>query len=692
MFRFESRCSLVLLLSQLSPTAFAGFEGFSRDEERRERKSDFENSEDERRTRIGSLKKKAINASTKFRRSLKKKNSRSKSHSRLLSVSIEDIRDDEELQAVDSFRQALILDELLPSRHDDYHMMLRFLKARKFDMEKAKLMWADMIRWRKDVGADTILEDFEFKELNEVLKLYPHGHHGVDKEGRPIYFERLGAVDPNKVMQVTTIDQYVKYHVKEFERCFVLKFPACSIAAKKHIDSTTTILDVQGVSLKNFSKSARDLMLRLQKVDGDNYPEVCNFKTFTLTTVYACQVLYLVVLGNKYHAKLLEVIDVSELPDFLGGTCTCADQGGCLRSDKGPWLDPNISQMVLDGEARGARKIVTVSNSEGKIIAYAKPNYPSIRSGDVSTAESGSEAEDITSPKATRRYTHPLLTPVREEVKIGGKGSKSLVFAEYDEYVPMVDKAVDVGWKKEMSRQKSFAYKGALPLPDTQKIPEPTKTPEGIRAQISSPRSRPTTSLRRSFRPPSPPPGFTDADLLSSVLKKLGELEEKVDTLQAKPAEMPSEKEELLNAAVCRVEALEAELIATKRALHEALIRQEELLAYIDHQQEAKFRVSSKKEVLLLKKGRTICLFSLCNVFPTMYDVDTNWSYRVYLLTYNFPGFLNSAAYGPGYNSKLIPSLLMPPLKVYLVLVSAISSSENLTFKPSSPDLHQIQP
>lgn len=70
---------------------------------------------------------------------------------------------------------------------------------------------------------------------------------------------------------------------------------------------------------------------------------------------------------------------------------------------------------------------------------------------------------------------------------------------------------------------------------------------------------------KEEFRPPSPSPGFTEADLLSSVLKKLAELEEKVDTLQAKPSEMPSEKEELLNAAVCRVDALEAELIATKK-------------------------------------------------------------------------------------------------------------------------------
>ena len=102
-----------------------GFEGSSGSDERRERKSDFENSEDERRTRIGSLKKKALNASTKFKHSLKKKSSRRKSDGRVSSVSIEDVRDVGELQAVDEFRQSLILDELLPQKNDDYHMMLR---------------------------------------------------------------------------------------------------------------------------------------------------------------------------------------------------------------------------------------------------------------------------------------------------------------------------------------------------------------------------------------------------------------------------------------------------------------------------------------------------------------------------------------------------------------------------------------
>ncbi|XP_039045712.1 phosphatidylinositol/phosphatidylcholine transfer protein SFH3-like [Hibiscus syriacus] len=74
----------------------------------------------------GSAKKTTRSASNKLRNSMSKRGRRS---SKAMSIEIDDERSPEEVESVDAFRQALLSEDKLPARHDDYHTMLRMING-----------------------------------------------------------------------------------------------------------------------------------------------------------------------------------------------------------------------------------------------------------------------------------------------------------------------------------------------------------------------------------------------------------------------------------------------------------------------------------------------------------------------------------------------------------------------------------
>jgi len=59
--------------------------------------------------------------------------------------------------------------------HDQFQVCCcRFLKARRFDLEKTVQMWEEMLKWRKENGVDTIIQVRirTFLELVKILLFY----------------------------------------------------------------------------------------------------------------------------------------------------------------------------------------------------------------------------------------------------------------------------------------------------------------------------------------------------------------------------------------------------------------------------------------------------------------------------------------------------------------------------------------
>ncbi|KAJ4918004.1 Phosphatidylinositol/phosphatidylcholine transfer protein SFH13 [Raphanus sativus] len=571
--------------------------GIEEYDEIRERRSDFDFSEEDERRRIsskmGNFKKKALHASTKFTHSLKKRGKR-KIDYRIPPVPIEDVRDEKEETLVLQFRRHLLHRDLLPPTHDDYHTLLRFLKARDLNIEKTIQMWEEMLRWRKEYGTDTILEDFEFEELEEVLQYYPQGYHGVDKEGRPVYIERLGKAHPAKLMRITTIDRYLKYHVQEFERALIEKFPACSIAAKRRIYSSTTILDVQGLGMKNFTSTGANLVAAMSKIDNSYYPETLHrmyivnagtgFKKMLWPAAQkfldAKTIAKIHVLEPKSLFKLHQVIDSSQLPDFLGGSCSCFGEGGCLRSNKGPWNDPEIMKLIYHGESSSLFKQISRKLSDPQNSS----SYISIHPFKAMQADS-SAAESVSCSDVPTSLTGRMCSASAHE---DARTSDGNGYYSCDDKFAIPNKPTN---RRGQERQSHYQM---LELDLSLNGTLDSIKPENIARRILSLLLKLAAvfryipfelSRKKHAITPSSSITLTETtmkDRIGPCLERIKKLEKTYEEIRNKPVEIPAEKERMLMDSLDRIKSVEFDLEKTKRALHATVMKQMEITEMLE--------------------------------------------------------------------------------------------------------------
>ena len=271
-----------------------------------------------------------------------------------------------QFNALQQWKQNLTSQNVLPNfdNYDDL-FLLRFLRARKFDIEKTMEMFKKFLQWRFDMKVDELRESYQMENLVQIKKLYPHGYHKTDKQGRPIYIELYDKTDVKGLFKITTEDKMVKYYIKQYERQIKYIFPACSAVVKRPVEQSCTVLDANGIGITSLFGPIKGFVKLASDIGQDYYPEMLGKMTivnvgFLFRAVWSLVKSFIDpktqnkinLLKSTYKDDLLVLIDEENLPHFFGGKCTCSGfLYGCLGSDIGPW-NPEGGVTSTDGTTK----------------------------------------------------------------------------------------------------------------------------------------------------------------------------------------------------------------------------------------------------------------------------------------------------------------------------------------------------
>lgn len=230
--------------------------------------------------------------------------------------------------------------------------LLRFLRARKFNVELSKQMFIESEKWRATYGGEGVEElvrTFDYKEKAEVFKYYPQYYHKTDKDGRPVYIEQLGNVDLTAIGKITSQERMVQNLVCEYEKMADPRLPACSRKTGHLLETSCSILDLKGVGIAK-ATSVYGYLQAVSAISQNYYPERLG-KMYVINAPWGFSGVFSMVkkfldpvtsakihvLGSGYKTELLAQIPAENLPKDFGGSCDCP--GGCALSDAGPWQD-----------------------------------------------------------------------------------------------------------------------------------------------------------------------------------------------------------------------------------------------------------------------------------------------------------------------------------------------------------------
>lgn len=116
----------------------------------------------------------------------------------------------------------------------------RFLRARKYDLDKAIEMMTNCAAWRKKTNPRQFVGMLSSKvidaHVSELQRFYPHAYVDLcDEQYRPVYFEKTGAIDTAGLLAITSQQKLLEWHMQMLEEFNQARMSACTQIRKDDV-------------------------------------------------------------------------------------------------------------------------------------------------------------------------------------------------------------------------------------------------------------------------------------------------------------------------------------------------------------------------------------------------------------------------------------------------------------------------
>ncbi|GAA5799651.1 hypothetical protein HPULCUR_005067 [Helicostylum pulchrum] len=274
------------------------------------------------------------------------------------------------------------------------NQLIQYLEANIWNVDDAKQQLVDTYEWRTKLDVDHLPVATKYNKLPPLVACRGYKHiqdtnfnvepllsesvvriancvggdcfHKFDKEGHPILIDRTGYHNAKEMGNNVSTLEITNYQIATQEFLSRVLMPEGCEKAGKSIHSETAIFDCTNMK---FHMGAFQHLRAIAEIVQHYYPETLH-RLFVVNAPSAFVVMFKVikpwlnprtldkihVLGKDFESVLLEYVEAENLPDFLGGTCTCSHMsGGCVPmkskfkpTDKNEKVPTVYNEEVMD--------------------------------------------------------------------------------------------------------------------------------------------------------------------------------------------------------------------------------------------------------------------------------------------------------------------------------------------------------